>query len=186
MAYDLRRVQTELQGAGVERVLPFEVAVAVVNDTFRQGGLVPPPAGEWKRWADRLRNLREQAPFLAHALLATSLRAQTAEGLREARPDPAEALGAFFEALAPHTAEMFRGNRFRQEELLRRWIACLGGSIAGETIVQSKKRLEQLDYRTTLAEYQKAEAARQKEAERRAQLLREAAQREEYAKGWRE
>ena len=186
MAYDLNRVRNELEGAGVQRVLPFEVAVAVVNDTFRQAALVPPRAAEWKRWAGKQGTVKDQAPFLAHALVATSLRAQTVEGVKETRPDPAKALSAFFEALAMHTVDMFKNNRFRQEEFLRRWVACLGGSVAGETIALSKKKLDQLDYRTTLADYQKAEASRAKEAERRAQLLHEAAQREEHAKGWRE
>jgi hypothetical protein len=186
MAYDLSRVRAELEGAGVQRALPFEVAIAVVNDTFRQAGLVPPRAAQWKTWAGKQPKLKEQAPFLAHALVATSLRAQTVEDLERARPDPSEALSAFFEALAMHTLDMLKGNRFRQEEFLRRWVACLAGSVAGESAAQSKKKLEQLDYRTTLADYRKTEAARAKEAERRAQLLREAAQREEYAKGWRE
>lgn len=186
MAYDLSRVRAELENAGVQRVLPFEVAIAVVNDTFRQAGLVPPRAAQWRRWAGKQATLKEQAPFLAHALVATSLRAQTVEGVKQARPDPAQALSAFFDALAMHTVEMFKSNRFRQEEFLRRWVACLGGAVAGESAAQSKKKLEQLDYRTTLADYRKTEAARAKEAERRAQLLREAAQREEYAKGWRE
>jgi hypothetical protein len=184
--FDLSRVQSELAGAGVPRALPFEVAVAVVSDTFRLAGLVPPPAAHWQRQAKALRLLSEQLGFLVHLLLGTSLREQTKAGLTGSGLEPGRALEAFFQAVAPLTGEMLRDNRFRQEEFLRRFVACLGGSVAGETVGQSRKKLEQLDYRKTLAEYQKAEAARQKEAERRAQLLREAAQREEYAKGWRE
>lgn len=186
MAYDLSRVRAELENAGVQRVLPFEVAIAVVNDTFRQAGLVPPRAAQWRRWAGKQATLKEQAPFLAHALVATSLRAQTVEGVKEARPDPAQALSAFFDALAMHTVEMFKSNRFRQEEFLRRWIARVGGGVAGETAKRSRSRLEQLDYRKTLDEYKKAEAARKAEAAKRAQALREAAQREAQARGWRE
>ena len=81
---------------------------------------------------------------------------------------------------------MIRANAFRQEEFLRRWIEAVGGSVAGESAKDSKKRLEQLDYRKTLAEYDRAEKARQAEAARRAKLLQEAADREAAARGWRE
>jgi hypothetical protein len=186
MAIDLGRVQKELQGAGVPRPLSFGVTVAVVSDTFRLAGLTPPRGEEWRSRLPSLKLLPEQALYLAHALLQTSLRQQVVDELQGAKVDPAPALWAFFEAVAPLTGEMLRDNRFRQEEFLRRFVAACGGAVAGETPAASGKRLRQLDYRTTLAEYQKAEAARQKEAERRAQLLREAAQREEAAKGWRE
>lgn len=55
-----------------------------------------------------------------------------------------------------------------------------------ETARQSKARLQQLDYRTTLQEFKKAEAARKEEAKRRAKLLQEARDREAAAHGWRE
>lgn len=184
--FDLSRVQSELLGAGVPRELPFEVGVAVVSDTFRLAGLAPPPAAHWQHQAKAHRLLPEQLAFLVHLLLSTSLREQAVKSLAGSDLQPARAFEAFFEAVAPLTGEMLRTNRFRQEELLRRFVACLGGSVAGESAAQSSRKLEQLDYRKTLAEYQKAEASRAKEAERRAQLLREAAQREEYAKGWRE
>jgi hypothetical protein len=186
MAFDLGRVQKELLGAGVPRPLSFAVTVAVVSDTFRLAGLVPPGGEDWRQRRKALKLLDQQALYLAHALLQTSLRQQVVDELQGATADPAPGLWAFFEAVAPLTGEMLRDNRFRQEEFLRRLVAACGRAVSGESPAQSEKRLRQLDYRTTLAEYQKAEAARQKEAERRAQLLREAAQREEAAKGWRE
>jgi hypothetical protein len=186
MAYELARIHSELLEAGVPPAFPLPVAIAIVSDTFRLAGLAPPRATEWSRRSSKLGHLAEQAAFLAHVLASTSLRAQAVDEIKATRVDPGPALWSFFEAVAPLTGEMLRTNRFRQEEFLRRFIASLGGSVAGESAGQSEKKLDQLDYRKTLAEFDKVGEARQKEAARRAQLLREAAQREEYAKGWRE
>jgi hypothetical protein len=186
LPYDLGRIQSELQEAGVPPAFPLPVAIAIVSDTFRLAGLAPPRAPEWTKRSAKRSLLAEQAAFLAHVLVSTSLRAQCVEALRSSRVDPAAALWSFFEAVAPLTGEMLRTNRFRQEELLRRFVACLGGSIAGERESQSKNKLDQLDYRKTLAEYERAEGVRKAEAEKRARLRREAEEREAAARGWRE
>ena len=81
---------------------------------------------------------------------------------------------------------MIRSNGFRQEEFLRRWAEALEIQIDGEQAEQSARRLSQLDYRKTLADYEQAEKARAQEAARRAKALAEAAQREADARGWRE
>ena len=52
--------------------------------------------------------------------------------------------------------------------------------------LQIVRRLDQLDYRKTMADYKAAEQSRKEEAARRAKLLAEAAQREADARGWRE
>jgi hypothetical protein len=123
---------------------------------------------------------------LAHALATTSLRHEAVQALRASSSRPDRLLDGFFDAIAPLTAEMIRSNSFRQEEFLRRFVEALGGQVAGETERVSARRLEQLDYRKTLAEFQRAEKARASEAERRAKLLAEAAKREADARGWRE
>ena len=70
--------------------------------------------------------------------------------------------------------------------LLRQWIAAVGGVVVGETPAYSEKRLKQLDYRQTLAEYARAEAERKAEAARRAAALAEAERRAQENSGWRE
>ncbi len=186
MAFDLERIRTELAAAPAVAPVPQELAVAIVNDTFRLAGVRPIPASTWKQWArGSAPEWREQLEFLAHALATTSLRVRT---VHEIRPqlDATSAVEAFFATLGPLRAEILRGNAFRQEELLRKWIAALGGEVAGEQPEESRRKLEQLDYRRTLAEYRRADQARSAEAKRRARLLAEAAKREQEARGWRE
>jgi hypothetical protein len=186
MAFDIATIKRELDAAPPAADLPWAVGVAVVSDTFRLAGLVPPVVKLWDEWRRKWPRAEELLPELARALAATSLRAETVRALEASRPAVKGALEAFLDASAPLTAEMVRTNAFRQEEFLRHWIRRCGGAIEGETAQESRERLKQLDYREALAEYKKAEAARKSEAARRAQLLREAKEREESAKGWRE
>ena len=186
MAFDLAAIMRELEAAPPSAELPWDVGVAVVSDTLRLAGLVPPSVRAWEGWRRKWPRAVELVPELARALTATSLRADTVRTLEGAGSLPRNALDAFMDRTAPLNREMVRGNPFRREEFLRYWIDGCGGTIAGETPEQSAARLDQLDYRQALAEYRKAESSRKLEAARRAQLLREAKQREEQAKGWRE
>jgi hypothetical protein len=186
MAFDIAAIKRELDAAPPAAELPWAVGVAVVSDTFRLAGLVPPVVRVWEQWRRKWPRAEELLAELARALAATSLRAETVRALEASRLAAKSPVEEFFDASAPLTAEMVRTNPFRQEEFLRHWIRRCGGAIQGETEQTSRERLKQLDYREALAEYKKAEAARKSEAARRAQLLREAKEREESAKGWRE
>lgn len=189
MAFDLDRIRNEVRAVPLASPYPLDLAAAIVSDALRLARIVPPPGATWKRWADRKGGrplLAEQAGMLAHFLATTSLREETVAALLRSSLDLEGVLAGFFEAIAPLTSEMIRANAFREEEFLRRWIACVGGRVAGEKPKDSQRRLEQLDYRKTLEEYGRAEKARKEEAERRAKLLQEAAQREADARGWRE
>jgi hypothetical protein len=194
-AFDLARIRDEMAAAPLVSPWPFEVAVAVVNDVFRMGGELQPPAAiTWLEWATRKGLVEEQAGMLAHALASTSLREASVAALATRKrdlsgaPTPAaqKMLAGFLEAIAPLTAEMIRSNAFRQEEFLRRWVEAISGTVAGEKADASRRRLEQLDYRKTLAEYDRAEGARKLEADKRARLRKEAEEREAAARGWRE
>ena len=186
MAFDLVLIKRELETAPPAAELPWGVGVAVVSDTLRKAGLVPPALRAWEAWKRKFPRAVEQVPELARALVSSSLRAETVRTLEAAGALPKGALEAFLDRAAPLTLEMVQRNPFRQEEFLRYWIERCGGSVTGETAAESRSRLEQLDYRQALGEYKKAEQARKGEAARRAQLLREAKEREEQAKGWRE
>ncbi len=187
MSFDLGRIRDEAAAAPLASPYPQELSIAVVNDTFRLARLVPPDGKQWKGLlAAAMKTLMlEQLGMLAHLLTVTSLRDETVKALG-AGVDVKPALEGFFASVAPLTAEMIRANAFRQEEFLRKWIEAVGGQVAGEGAKESQKRLEQLDYRKTLAEYDRAEKARQGEAARRAKMLKEAADREAAARGWRE
>ena len=187
MAFDLARIKKEAAAARIESPVPADLAVAIVNDCFRLAGMPGVDDATWLEWTTRPKSLsEEQLGMLAHLLAMTSLREETVRVIAGNRPQPAERLKAFLAAIAPLTAEMIRANVFRQEEFLRRWIECWGGEVLGETVEQSRTRLDQLDYRKTLAEYQRAEKVRLEEAKRREKLMREAQEREAAARGWRE
>jgi len=186
MAFDLTRIRQELAAAPLASPVPLDLAIAVVSDVFRMAGLAPPALAAWRRLA-KAPLAAEQLGMLAHLLASTSLRAASVAALAEVpafAPEPE--LERFFAATAPLTAEMIRANPFRQEEYLRRWIECVAGDVAGEGPAQSRARLEQLDYRKTLAEYERAEKERKVAEERRQRELAEAATRESEARGWRE
>lgn len=189
MAFDLGKIRSEVQAAPIPSPYPADLSIAIVNDSFRMAGIIPLSEEKWRLWTGRGRPnplLVEQIGMLAHFLAMTSLREETVRALNAPPFDVEKALAGFFEAIAPLTAEMIRSNAFRQEEFLRKWIDGVGGTIEGETPKVSKKRLDQLDYRKTVTEYNRAEKARKAEAARRAKMLQEAAQREADARGWRE
>lgn len=189
--FDLARIKKELEGTPPEGPHALELAVAVLADVFRDAGLRPPPPAAWTALAgggSQPARRPSQLGALSHILVVSSLRPETIAALVAAPPaDVAAALEGFLEAIWPLTPELILGNAFRQEELLRRWIATWNGAIAGEDAAESRRRLDQLDYRKTLSEVEKAEKARLQEAAKRAEALRKAREEaEEAARGWRE
>jgi hypothetical protein len=184
---DLARVRAELSESSLVSPYPVALAAAIVADVWRLAGLRPLLVAEWESLRGGVAAPFEgQLGMLAHALASTSLREASVAALTASRVVMAGALTAFFAEIAPLEAEMMRSNAFRQEELLRWWMRALGGTIAGESTADSAARLAKLDYKQTLVEYQAAEKARAGEAEKRAQALKEAAEREAEARGWRE
>ena len=197
MAFDLEAIRKELSEAPLLSPWPVfsrsgsryepDVAIAVVDDTFRLATRAPIPGKQWQQRRARGHKLwTEQVGMLAHVLATTSARGETVAALTAGDRTPESVLDRFFGGIRPLSAEMVRANRFRQEEFLRNWVASVDGSIEGETAKQSRQRLKQLDYGESLAEYKRAEAARKAEAGKRAKALREAKEREAAARGWRE
>ncbi len=187
MALVLAQMEQEVTATPLVSPYSFDLSVAVISDAFRLGGRAPPPRSLWSQLQKaHPERLGEQVGMLAHLLASTSLRAASAEAIQTSKRKEVEGIEEFFDQVEPLTAEMVRANAFRREEFVRKWLATWGGGIAGETAAQGAQRIASLDYRTTLAEYGKAEAARKAEAEKRAQLLREAQEREAAARGWRE
>ncbi|MBS2030315.1 MAG: hypothetical protein JST54_20605 [Deltaproteobacteria bacterium] len=183
MALDLKQLEQEFAAAPLTSPYSRPLTLAVLSDTYRLAGRAPPSARAFDISSEAV---WDKLGVLAHLLNATGLRDESVRGLRAHAPSPDANLAAFLEAVEPLTAEMIRGNIFRREELVRRWLLAVSGDVAGETAAQSQARLEQLDYRKTLREYEAAEKARAAESERRAKLLREAQEREMAARGWRE
>ncbi|KAA0251901.1 hypothetical protein FBQ97_01610 [Acidobacteria bacterium ACD] len=180
MPFDVKKVMRELEAEPLLSPYPDELARAVVYDVFRHAGQRPPSGSHWDGLSTGagLPRMAEQAGMLAHALASTSLGKETRRALTGDR-SPEEVLDRFFRSIEPLTAELVRNNALRQEEFVRKWIAAVSGtvgSVAGETPEESRRRLEGLDYGNTLAEYKKAEKAREQEAKRRAEALRKAAE----------
>jgi len=67
------------------------------------------------------------------------------------------------------TLELLLKSPFRIEELARKWIAALGGTITGETVKESTARLERIDFGGVL----KNLAAADKDREERMKKLKE-------------
>lgn len=183
---DLAAIRAELDRAPLVSPFPHEVATAVVADLWRRAGRAPPDDAAWARWAKRSPRWREQLGMLAHVLTATGLAAAAVACLAGSDRPAEDVMDELVDGIRPLTAEMIRSNAFRQEEFLRRFVACLPGRIAGESPERSARRLDKLDYRKTLAEYRAAEKAREKEAAERRKAILEAQQRAAAARGWRE
>ena len=191
MTFDLARIKQDVDAAPIEPPYPLDLAFAVLADLFREAGLAPPPDGSWAKLVERgsqPANRPGQIAALARLVAISALRPASVAALRAAPPrDPGFLFEGFLETIAPVTAELVAENPFRREEVVRRWIEALGATIENETAEASRRRLEQLDYRRTLAEYEKAERSRLAEAQKRAEALRKAAaEAAEAAKGWRE
>jgi len=191
MTFDLNRIKLDVDAAPIEPPYALDLAIAVLADLFREARLAPPPDESWAPLLARgsqPANRPAQLAALARLIAISALRPASVAALAARPPkDPAAVFEGFLETIAPVTAELVAENPFRREEVIRRWIEALGGTIAGEAPEASRRRLEQLDYRRTLAEYEKAERSRLAEAQKRAEALRKAAaEAAEAAKGWRE
>jgi len=187
MAFDLAQLKQQLTAAPLVSPYAHELAVAIICDTFRLANIRPPARTAWEAFRQRFVSAlwQEQVAILAHVLVSSSLREETVRTLKPPF-DAVVALGRFFEAVAPLTAEMVRSNAFRQEEFLRKWIHEVGGQVKGESTQEAQRRLEHLDYRKAVKDFERAEAARKAEAQKREQMLKEAAQNAADARGWRE
>jgi hypothetical protein len=187
MAFNLAQLREQLAAAPLASPYPHDLAMAIICDTIRMGNLRPPARTAWEAFGKRFHHAlwKEQVGILAHVLSSSSLREETARVLTQSF-DPVVALGRFFESVEPLSAEMVRSNAFRQEEFLRKWIHAVGGTVHGEADKESQRRLEHLDYRKAMKDFERAEAARKAEAQKREKMLQDAAQSAADARGWRE
>jgi hypothetical protein len=183
--FDLKRIVEQLDAAPLLAPMSPWIGAALIDDCARLGSGAP---AERDFWPETLKDAKcqELIGTLAHFLAFTALRDETIGCFRASGASPDAAVRAFLAATEPLDAAMIRDNAFRREELLRQWVAAVGGVIAGETAAFSEKRLKQLDYRQALAEYARAEAERKAEAARRAAALAEAERRAQENSGWRE
>lgn len=176
MPFDLTTIQKELTGRPLTSPIHHELAVAVISDVHRAGGTAPPSDLDWQAWKKAQSHALwvDQMGILAHFLQSSASLYEGATSAARRGPRPTAAWLAFFEAIAPLTAELVRQNPHRQAELLRRYAELLSEPISGETAAESQAALERLDYRRALADLEHAEAQRKKEETERQRLLAEA------------
>ena len=195
MSLDLTRVRAEASAVLTSPPYGRALAVAVLNDRLRLAGQQPIPSSGWQRLlagkhpADDAGedHREEQIVRLAQLCAETSLGAETVARLAAlGKKEPERRLARFLAEVWPITGAMIVDNAFRQEELLRRWLAALDGEVAGESAAESARRLDQLDYRKALSEYERADKARKAEAKKRERAIREAQERAAAAQGWHE
>jgi hypothetical protein len=187
MAFDLAHLRKQLAASPLVSPYPHDLAVAIISDTFRLANVRPPSRKTWEEFASLFNHAlwEEQVSILAHVLVSSSLREETARTLKP-RFDAERALRGFFNTVKPLSAEMVRSNAFRQEEFLRKWIHAMDGQVEGESAKESQRRMDHLDYRKAVQDFERAEAARKAEAQKRENMLKEAAQNAPDARGWRE
>ncbi|HEX8700986.1 MAG TPA: hypothetical protein VF815_19225 [Myxococcaceae bacterium] len=187
MAFDLAQLKQQLTAAPLVSPYAHDLAVAIICDTFRLANVRPPARSAWDTFPKRFTSplWRDQVAILAHVLVSSSLREETVRTLKP-NFDAVVALGRFFDSVSPLSGEMVRSNAFRQEEFLRKWIDAVGGQVKGESAPESQRKLEHLDYRRAMKDFERAETARKAEAEKREKMLKEAAQNAADARGWRE
>ncbi|MHC4828990.1 MAG: hypothetical protein ACYTFT_01335 [Planctomycetota bacterium] len=192
MSFSVQAIQEELAAHPLHSPIPIELAISVIDDALRLGGLAPLGASAWSDFFHaRAPLLKEQVSMLGWALRRSSLGSGTPPAIRDlvaqgTRVTPKKSLDSFFKAIEPLTAEMIRANAFRQEEFVRRWIATWRGRVDGESIPASTARLNHLDYKKALREYADTEARRKREAKARKQAIAAAKQKKTAARGWRE
>lgn len=189
--FDLPTIIAEIGSSPPTSPLPLPVAIAAVNDVFRDAGRAPIADSRWAAWYQKLPTplFRDQVSMLGHFLLVSdALRTASVTALTDTSHVLEDDFFDLLEHIEPLTAAMIANNAFRQEEFLRRWVSFCQGRVEGETVPKSRARLKKLDYKAALAEVEKAEAARKKEEERRAKLRAEAERRrkEAEARSWRE
>ena len=162
---DLAQLQTTLTGAApryVGQSIEQDLLRARLADGCRDAGQTPLAPEEFDALADGL----DEEAWRRLALLVEVLGLET---VRAALPLLAEAralrglVGTALTGLARETPlltlELLRQSPLRVEELARRFIALLGGSVLGETQKVSHARLERLDYGRLLAEAERAKKA---------------------------
>ena len=185
MAFNITVIMEEVAAAPSMSPLPDAVARATLNEVFTEAGVEAVTPDRWAALTAEPGSLApEQLRMLAWLMRASpTLRASSVDAIMS---QAHLFLAPFLDAIEPITAEMIRANRFRQEEVLRRWASVVGTGIEFESRSKSRKRLTRLDYKKTLKEYTGADAKAKAAEEARIKALEEARQREADSRGWRE
>ena len=144
--------------AGLENATPdLELLRARVADLCRDRQAEPPNPEQFLSDAQAL-NVESQRRF-ALAVQGLDEASARAAFLRGRGANPTAGVSALFAFAREHellTATLLMESPMRCEEFARNFIVHLGGSVLGENPDESRDRLRRLDYRTLLAEAERA------------------------------
>lgn len=183
---DLRLLALDLSGQEPEP----ELIGARLMDGLRDAGVTPLVSAAFTEATSAFRTPEwQRLDLLARTFRETAVKPLVAESLKKSPERVAAAFLLFCTREAQLlTLELLLKSPFRIEELARKWVAALGGTIQGETEKESRKQLERLDFGGVLKNLEAADkdrAARiQKMKELEAKRLAE--QQEAYARQGRE
>ncbi len=191
VAFRLERLTSEIRLAALDlgETEPA-LAAARLMDGLRDAGLPVPPLPAWAEAARELdRDAWQRVEVLTHLLRHGELGPLVARALAR---DPARAwsvVPAFATREARLlTVELLLKSPFRVEELARKWVHALGGTIEGERPDESRRRMERLDFGGVLKSLEEAGRDREERMRRlqeiEAKRLKE--QQEAYARQSRE
>ncbi len=160
--FDLAAVQVKLTDA-VRRSGPAdaELARARFADGCRDAGVRPPTPEEWAATTNGIDADGWQRFAVMVAVFDWPQFRETVPQLPAGKSGTD--LTAAFAWTITHTplltVEVLTQSELRVEELARRLVSAVGGSIAGESAAESKVKAERLDYGRLLAEAEEAKAA---------------------------
>ena len=191
VAFPLERLTSEIRLAALDlgETEPA-LAAARLMDGLRDAGLPVPPLPTWAEAARELdRDAWQRVEVLTHLLRERELGPLVARALAR---DPARAWrvvpGFATREARLLTVELLVKSPFRVEELARKWVHALGGTIEGESPDESRRRMERLDFGGVLKSLEDAgrdrEERMRKLQEIEAKRLKE--QQEAYARQSRE
>ncbi len=136
-----------------------ELVRARLADAYRDGQVEPPPPGAFEAKtadldAEGWRRLALAVSALDHPPLRTTLPCLVPDG--DTTRQMEDAFVGLARATTLLTLELLRQSPLRVEEFARHFLARLGAQVAGETVQQSRERLERLDYEGLLLEAERA------------------------------
>lgn len=129
-------------------------------DGLDDAGIPRPPATEWAKVTNGFdAEAWNRMAILVRLFRDTPLKDGIATSI--AAKSALETFGGFCSGLSQLlTIELLQKSPFRVEELARKWVHALDGTIAGETPAESRQRMERLDFGGVLKNLQAADADR--------------------------
>lgn len=161
--FDLTELTEQIRLATLDlagRETDPQLLAARLFDGLDDAKLPRPPAADW---AKNTKGFDKEAwarmAILVRLFRETPLREPIVKSI--VASNATDVFGGFCSGLSQLlTVELLQKSPFRVEELARKWVHALGGSIKGESAAESRQRMERLDFGGVLKNLQAADADR--------------------------